>query len=145
VVIGPGSLFTSIIPNLLVKGIAEALRASNAYIVYVCNVATQAGETDGFTVAEHVMALERHVGRGIVQAVLANNAYPSLNAGVTNYVQPAPEHHEILQRYEIRYADLTDDQRPWRHHPEKLVAAILQMSQDERAGASQTQEMFTVA
>ncbi len=145
VVIGPGSLFTSIIPNLLVKGIAEALRASNAYIVYVCNVATQAGETDSFTVAEHVMALERHVGRGIVQAVLANNAYPSLNAGVTNYVQPAPEHHEILQRYEIRYADLTDDQRPWRHDPEKLVAAILQMSQEERAGASQTQEMFTVA
>ena len=145
VVIGPGSLFTSILPNLLVKGIAEALRASNAYIVYVCNVATQAGETDGFTVAEHVMALERHVGRGIVQAVLANNAYPSLNAGVTNYVQPAPEHHEILQRYEIRYADLTDNERPWRHDPEKLVAAILQMSDEERAGSSQTQELFTVA
>jgi uncharacterized cofD-like protein len=144
VVIGPGSLYTSIIPNLLVKGIAEALRASNAYIVYVCNVATQAGETDGFTVAEHVMALERHVGRGIVQAVLANNAYPRLNAGVTNYVQPTPEHHEILQRYEIRYADLTDDQRPWRHDPDKLVATILQMSQEERAGASQTLEIFTV-
>jgi uncharacterized cofD-like protein len=145
VVIGPGSLFTSILPNLLVKGIAEALRASNAYIVYVCNVATQAGETDGFTVAEHVMALERHVGRGIVQAVLANNAYPSLNAGETNYVQPVPEHHEILQRYEIRYTDLTDNQRPWRHDSEKLVAAILQMSQEEQAGASQTQELFTVA
>ena len=131
VVIGPGSLFTSILPNLLVKGITEAIRASNAYVVYVCNVATQAGETDGFTVAEHVMALERHVGRGIVQAVLANNAYPSQNAGVnTNYVQPVPEHHEILQRYEIRYADLTDTQRPWRHAPEKLVAAILLLRQD---------------
>jgi len=144
VVIGPGSLFTSILPNLLVKGIAEALRASNAYIVYVCNVATQAGETDGFTVAEHVMALERHIGRGIVQAVLANNAYPSLNAGVnTTYVQPAPEHHEILQRYEIRYADLTDNERPWRHDPEKLVAAILQMSEEERIGASQPKELIT--
>lgn len=144
VVIGPGSLFTSILPNLLVKGIAEALRASNAYIVYVCNVATQAGETDGFTVAEHVMALERHIGRGIVQAVLANNAYPSLNAGVnTTYVQPAPEHHEILQRYEIRYADLTDNDRPWRHDPEKLVAAILQMSEEERIGASQPKELIT--
>ncbi|MBA3873835.1 MAG: YvcK family protein, partial [Anaerolineae bacterium] len=145
VVIGPGSLFTSILPNLLVKGIAEALRASNAYIVYVCNVATQSGETDGFTVAEHVMALERHIGRGIVQAVLANNAYPRLNAGVTNYVQPAPEHHEILQRYEIRYVDLTDNERPWRHDPEKLVAAILQMSQEERAGASQTKELVAEA
>ncbi|MBI1276974.1 MAG: uridine diphosphate-N-acetylglucosamine-binding protein YvcK [Anaerolineaceae bacterium] len=144
VVIGPGSLFTSILPNLLVKGIAEALRASNAYIVYVCNVATQEGETDGFTVAEHVMALERHVGRGIVQAVLANNAYPKLNAGTnTTYVQPVPEHHEILQRYEIRYADLTDNDHPWRHDPQKLVAAILKMSQQERAGASQPKEFFT--
>jgi uncharacterized cofD-like protein len=145
VVIGPGSLFTSILPNLLVKGIAEALRASNAYIIYVCNVATQAGETDGFTVAEHVMALERHIGRGIIHAVLTNNAYPSHNQGITNYVRPAPEHHEILQRYEIRYTDLTDDERPWRHDPEKLAAAILQLSEEERAGTSQIQETFTVA
>ncbi len=144
IVIGPGSLFTSILPNLLVQGIAEAIRASTAYVVYVCNVATQPGETDGFTVAEHVMALERHIGRGIVQAVLANNAYPSLNAGMnTTYVKPAPEHHEILQRYEIRYADLTDDERPWRHDPQKLVAAILQMSQEERAGMSQPRELVT--
>jgi uncharacterized cofD-like protein len=142
IVIGPGSLFTSILPNLLVKGIAEALRASTAYVVYVCNVAMQPGETDGFTVAEHVMALERHIGRGIVQAVLANNAYPRLNAGVnTMYVKPAPEHHEILQRYEIRYADLTDNERPWRHDPEKLVAAILQMSQQERTGTAPSREL----
>ncbi len=144
VVIGPGSLFTSILPNLLVKGIAEAIRASTAYVIYVCNVATQPGETDGFTVAEHVVALERHVGRGVIQAVLANNAYPSTNAGsYTNYVQPVPEHHEILQRYEIRYADLTDDQRPWRHDPEKLVSAILKLSAEERVGMSQPKEIVT--
>lgn len=138
VVIGPGSLFTSILPNLLVKGIAEAIRASNAYVVYVCNVATQPGETDGFTVADHVMALERHVGRGVIQAVLANDAYPKLNAGSnTHYVQPVPKYHDIMQRYEIRYADLTDNQRPWRHDPEKLVAAILKLSEEERAGVRQ--------
>ena len=56
VVIGPGSLFTSILPNLLVKGIAETLRATSAYIIYVCNVATQPGETESFSVADHVMA-----------------------------------------------------------------------------------------
>ncbi len=144
VVIGPGSLFTSILPNLLVKGIAEALRASNAYVVYVCNVAMQPGETDSFTVAEHVSALERHVGRGVIQAVLANNAYPRANAGSnTNYVQPVPEHHDILKRYEVRYADLTDDQRPWRHDPQKLVAAILEMSQEERIGSSHAKEAVT--
>ena len=141
VVIGPGSLFTSILPNLLVKGIAEAIRASNAYVVYVCNVATQPGETDGFTVADHVSALERHIGRGVIQAVLANSAYPSTNAGITNYVRPVPEHHDILKRYEVRYADLTDDQRPWRHDPQKLVTAVLQLSQEERIGSSQLKEV----
>ncbi|MBL8165868.1 MAG: YvcK family protein [Anaerolineae bacterium] len=137
VVIGPGSLFTSILPNLLVKGIAEALRATNAYVVYVCNVATQPGETDGFTVADHVLALERQVGRGLFQVVLANNAYPQLNAGVnTHYVLPAPPHHEILQRYEMRYIDLTDSDRPWRHDPQKLAAGLLQLRDEERQGAS---------
>jgi uncharacterized cofD-like protein len=140
VVIGPGSLFTSILPNLLVKGIAEALRATNAYIIYICNVATQPGETDNFTVAEHVMALERHIGRGMFQLVLANNAYPKLNAGInTRYVQPVPEHHEILQRYEIHYTDLTDTAQPWRHDPQKLAAAILKVGTEERIGISNTQ------
>jgi uncharacterized cofD-like protein len=133
VVIGPGSLFTSILPNLLVKGIAEALRATRAYKIYVCNVATQPGETDGFTVADHVLALERHIGRGVFQAVLANNAYPTENAGEnTTYVQPAPEHHEILQRYELRYTDLTDEAHPWRHDPQKLTRALLKLSEVER-------------
>lgn len=145
IVIGPGSLFTSILPNLLVKGICEAIRASNAYVVYVCNVATQPGETDGFTVADHVSALERHIGRGVIQTVLANNAYPTANAGPTKYVRPVPEHHDILKRYEVRYADLTDDERPWRHDPQKLVNTILQMSQEERIGSSQSREPVAAA
>ena len=67
VVIGPGSLYTSILPNLLVKGIADALRATSAYKIYICNIATQPGETTDFTVAEHVLALEKHIGRGVFQ------------------------------------------------------------------------------
>jgi uncharacterized cofD-like protein len=136
IVIGPGSLYTSILPNLLIKGIADALRATSAYKIYVCNVATQPGETDGFTVAEHVMALERHIGRGVFQVVLANNAYPVDNQGVTEYVQPAPPYHEILQRYEVRYTDLTDSMRPWRHDSNKLAEAILNLSQEEKTGSS---------
>ncbi len=66
VVIGPGSLYTSILPNLLVNGIADALRATSAYKIYICNIAIQPGETTDFTVAEHVLALERHIGRGDV-------------------------------------------------------------------------------
>lgn len=128
VVIGPGSLYTSILPNLLVENIREALRATSAYKIYLCNVATQPGETDDFTVAEHVMTLEHYIGRGVFQAVLANDHMPTRNAGeFTRYVQPVSPHHEIAQRYEVRYFDLTDDERPWRHSPEKLARAILSM------------------
>jgi uncharacterized cofD-like protein len=135
VVIGPGSLYTSILPNLLVRGIADALRATSAYKVYICNVATQPGETEGYTVADHVLALERHVGRGVFQLVLANNAFPTENAGEnTHYVQPVPANHEISQRYEIRYLDLTDRQQPWRHDPQKLAEVILQLHEFEKSG-----------
>jgi len=135
VVIGPGSLYTSILPNLLVKGIAEALRATSAYKVYICNVATQPGETEGYSVAEHVLALEKHIGRGMFQGVLANNGYPELDAVSINtrFVQPAPAHHDILQRYDVRYTDLVDERRPWRHDPVKLANAILSSGDGERS------------
>ncbi len=125
VVIGPGSLYTSILPTLLVRGITEAIRASKALCVYVCNVATQPGETDGFTVAEHVLALEKHVGPHLFQVVVANNHFPLENAGEnTHYVMPADAHHEICQRYRIIYADLTDSRYPWRHDPAKLADVL---------------------
>ena len=131
IVIGPGSLYTSILPNLLVSGITEAIRASSAYTIYVCNVATQQGETEGFTVADHVAALEAHVGRGVFDAILANNSYPSRNAGdSTHYVLPGPESQAVYQRYELVLADLTDEERPWRHDPVKLAGALLAMVQD---------------
>src|SRR5690606_3789019 len=94
VVVGPGSLYTSILPNLLVKGIGDALRATSAYKVYVCNIAMQPGETENYTVADHVLALENYIGRGVFQCILANSHYPTQNAGPnTRYVQPAPENH----------------------------------------------------
>ena len=61
IVLGPGSLYTSVVPNLLVEGIGKALLQSDALKVYVCNVATQPGETDGYDVAAHVAALVRHL------------------------------------------------------------------------------------
>ncbi len=126
IVIGPGSLFTSILPNLLVNGITEAIRASRAYTVYVCNVATQEGETDGFSVADHVHALEAHIGGGVFDAVLANNDYPSQNAGErTHYVLPTSDSHPIYQRYTMHMAELTDSKRPWRHDPGKLAQELL--------------------
>jgi uncharacterized cofD-like protein len=140
IVIGPGSLYTSILPSLLVNGITEAIRASNAYKIYVCNVATQSGETDGFDVADHVTALEAHIGRHAFDAVLANSSFPSKNAGEhTHYVQPTAIEHAIHQRYVVHLADLTDPDRPWRHDPAKLAQALLTLyHQIARASPVQT-------
>ena len=75
IVIGPGSLFTSLLPSLLLPEIRDALLATTAPIFYVCNVATQAGETAGFDLAAHVEALVAHTAPGIVDVVLANNRF----------------------------------------------------------------------
>lgn len=76
IVLGPGSLFTSVIPNLLVPKIADALRATDALRVYVCNVMTQPGETDGFMASDHVRAIEAHAGGRVFDYVLVNNTTP---------------------------------------------------------------------
>ncbi len=73
IVMGPGSLYTSIIPNLLVDGVTQTIMQSRAKKLYVCNVMTQPGETDGYTVSQHLRAIERHSKKGIVDCVLANN------------------------------------------------------------------------
>ena len=73
IVLGPGSLYTSVIPNLLTAGVSEAICASNAVKVYVMNVMTQPGETDGYTASDHLRALLTHGGEGIFRFVLVNN------------------------------------------------------------------------
>lgn len=73
IVLGPGSLYTSIIPNLLVKNIAESIRKSDAIKIYISNIMTQPGETDGFKASDHIKVLRKYGGRNIVDYVIANN------------------------------------------------------------------------
>lgn len=72
VVLGPGSLYTSVLPNLLVQGVADALRQTQAVKIYICNVMTQPGETDGFSASQHVKAIYDHIGPGIIDYVVVN-------------------------------------------------------------------------
>lgn len=72
--LGPGSLFTSVLPNLLVRELAQAIRESRARKVYLCNLATQPGETDGFSAADHARVLVDHCGEGLFDTVLCNGA-----------------------------------------------------------------------
>lgn len=74
IVFGPGSLYTSVIPNLLADGIPEAVKKSRAVKIYVCNIMTQKGETEGFSVSDHIAALERHSYQGIADITIANNS-----------------------------------------------------------------------
>ncbi len=77
IILGPGSLYTSVIPNLLVDGIVDAIMASSAKKIYVCNIMTQPGETDNYSVASHLNALITHAnGRKIVDAILVNDSLP---------------------------------------------------------------------
>ena len=84
VVLAPGSLYTSIIPNLLVDGIVEAIRESRALKIYVCNVMTQEGETEGYTASDHIRALFNHSCPGLFDLCLVNDAPipPSVIAGL---------------------------------------------------------------
>ena len=82
IILGPGSLYTSVIPNLLVKEISEEIIKSKAKKIYVCNIMTQPGETDNYTVSEHLKALIQHAGSNkIVDAVLVNDYLPDNLAG----------------------------------------------------------------
>src|SRR4051812_44867436 len=75
ILMGPGSLYTSVIPNLLVSGVAEAIRKSRGTCIYVSNLMTQPGETAGYSAADHVRAIHKHGGRGLVDCVILNNQH----------------------------------------------------------------------
>lgn len=124
IVAGPGSLFTSVLPNLLVDDIQRAIRVSSALKVYVCNVATQQGETDGFSVADHVRALEQHTEPLLFPNVLANSRVAVEPPGSWNFNQV--ELREPLgSGYHTIAADVVDEQHPWRHDPDKLVREMV--------------------
>ncbi|MBW1605952.1 uridine diphosphate-N-acetylglucosamine-binding protein YvcK [Lactobacillus sp. Sy-1] len=79
IVLGPGSLFTSILPNLMIPEVHDAILHTSAEIVYICNIMTQNGETNGFTDSNHVAVLNRHFGQNIVDAVMVNNKRVPVN------------------------------------------------------------------
>jgi uncharacterized cofD-like protein len=130
VVVGPGSLYTSVLPNLLVRGIAQALLESHALKVYVCNVATQPGETDGYEIADHVDALLRHLprGRNPFLYVVANSrlGLPMPPSGRVQPVGPDPSIPSVSGSV-IVFADVVDETNSVRHDAGKLAATLLQM------------------
>jgi uncharacterized cofD-like protein len=122
-VAGPGSLFTSVLPNLLVQDLRRAVEASPAPKLYVCNVATQPGETDGFDVGEHVRALQRHVGAGLFGYVLANSRLMANNE--LPHLAPVALTYPEGAGYTVIEADVVDLAAPWRHDAYKLAEQVM--------------------
>lgn len=130
IVAGPGSLFTSVLPNLLVQDIRRAVEASSALKLYVCNVATQPGETDGFDVGQHVSVLQRHVGRGLFPCVLANSS-PFQSQRQPQW-QPVALQFPRNAGYTVFTADMVDPDAPWRHESKKLAEQIMRCFHNQR-------------
>jgi uncharacterized cofD-like protein len=124
VIVGPGSLFTSIMPNLLVPDLAEALRSTRALKFFVCNVASQAGETDGFSCGDHVKAIEKHIGSRIFDLLVLNRYNSEL---MSDDVEWTRVNDNLGEEYSIYQADLIDAENPRRHDSIKLAQVIMDL------------------
>ena len=137
VVLGPGSLYTSVLPNLLVKEIAAAIKQTKALRMYVCNVMTQPGETDHYTASDHVRALFDHGGQGIVDYVLVN-VEEIASCLLDHYARegacPVKADIDELEQMGVTVipAQLVNESNWVRHDPERLARVIFSMMDRRR-------------
>jgi len=132
IVLGPGSLYTSVLPNLLVQGITHAIRCSTATKVYVCNVATQRGETDDFRVVDHLRALHDHVGEPIVDHVLVNDNFGPAATKIKPEWAVSAVSLDGIDALEgsvnVVLRDVVNPEFPLRHDPDKLATALIELA-----------------
>lgn len=142
VVLGPGSLFTSILAVLLVDGVAAAVRGARGSKVLVGNLMTQPGETVGMSMADHLEALDRHVGPGLVDLVLLNNATPLAPHRLRPYAEQSGElvSREGLtgRREVVLEAPLVTDSGKIRHDPARLADALIRIASGEATDAARS-------
>ncbi|MCA1815862.1 MAG: uridine diphosphate-N-acetylglucosamine-binding protein YvcK [Acidobacteria bacterium] len=141
VTVGPGSLYTSILPNLLVARVADSIGESEAVKIFVCNLMTQPGETDGYTARQHLEVVERYAPQINFDFVIVNNrrvtteqaeryaAEGAHQIGLTDHLLE----REFSDEAEIVRADLLDDGEKVRHSPDKLARVILACHERARA------------
>ncbi len=130
IVIGPGSLFTSLLPNLLVPDLLAAIRSSRAVKIYVCNIATQTGETDLYTCGDHVNALQEHLGGDLFDLVLCNDKFQGELAVQSQWVRVD---EGMIRDHRLYQADLVEPEHPWRHDSFKLSKVLMDLF-NERTG-----------
>lgn len=118
VVLGPGSLFTSILPNLMIKNLGDAVRQTQAEVIYICNIMTQRGETDHFSDADHVRVINEHLGGNYIDTALVNGAQIDMSqfnpADYDEYLEPVKNDFVGLRAMNCRV--ITDDFIDQRHN-----------------------------
>jgi uncharacterized cofD-like protein len=125
IIVGPGSLYTSIMPNLLVEGMVEAIKASPALKVYICNLAAQSGETEGYSVDDYLRVIREHVGTNLFDFVLVNSnlAHPPTGGQSPVVFKPV----DVTRHPEVRFiaADVVNMKLPSHHDSDKLARVIM--------------------
>ena len=144
VVIGPGSLYTSLVTNILVQGIRNAIRQSKATKIYICNIVTQPGQTDKYNVFNHISTIIKYLGEGVLDYVLVNNNIPRKSI-LERYQKEGADVAQMDERVshlqvKVKMADLVEDLEQkrilWekqdliRHDPDKLADAICRVYAD---------------
>lgn len=132
IVLGPGSLYTSVLPNLLVEGLQGKIRAVKAPCVYVCNVMTEKGETDNYRVSDHLKAILDHCGAGFVDAVLANKGTitaPILQRYVEEEAVPVVTDPKTVEKMGAKYfeANLVQEGNVVRHDSDRLAKELIRL------------------
>jgi uncharacterized cofD-like protein len=130
IIIGPGSLYTSILPNILVGDLLDSIRSSRGLKIFIANIATQPGETDKYSSGDHIRALEELVGAELVNIIISNSWYDKKLEGGVQWVRV----DEALERDSRLYlSDLADHQKPGHHDAVKLAQVLMDLY-NERTG-----------
>ncbi len=141
VVLGPGSLFTSILPNLMISNLGEAVRQTKAEVIYICNIMTQKGETDHFSDADHVRIINKHLGGNYIDTALVNGAKIDMSkfnpADYDEYLEPVSSDFAGLREQNCRV--ITDDFIDQRHglvfhDGEKVAKEIIDLAFEAHCG-----------
>ena len=139
IIMGPGSLYTSIIPNLVISNVSEKIRESNAKKIYVCNVMTQHGETDNYSVCDHIVAINKHVKENIFDLVIANSR--EFDDGILSKYhkekqEPVKIDHEKIEALGIKLIKNNDvgivDNNTIRHNADKVSELIYDYIIDDK-------------
>lgn len=142
IVIGPGSLYTSIMPNILVDGVSEAIKNSKAPKVYVSNVMTQPGESDFYNVIDHIDAINKHSKEDLVDFVLSNNqnvsdeAFEKYKKDGANLVMLDNNQKEVLKNRKIKYIedDFIEVKNNYiRHNANKISKVIVDLARSHKS------------